>query len=158
MARPTAAVLTISDGVSAGTRDDGSGDAAQELLAGAGFDVATRQVVPDARAEIERALVRLAASHTLVVTTGGTGFGPRQATTGHGACVATAKAVEPTNSAPTGETCELPTTIMRAVRPCCSSASSAGTFMASVVTARSGFRERTATAASRRYASAKSRW
>src|SRR6476619_186788 len=80
MARPTAAVLTISDGVSAGTRDDGSGDAAQELLAGAGFDVATRQVVPDERAEIERTLARLAASHTLVVTTGGTGFGPRDVT------------------------------------------------------------------------------
>jgi molybdopterin biosynthesis enzyme MoaB len=39
MTRPTAAVLTISDGVSGGTRADGSGDAAQELLAGAGFDV-----------------------------------------------------------------------------------------------------------------------
>ncbi len=80
MARPTAAVLTISDGVSGGTRADGSGDAAQELLAGAGFDVAIREVVPDERAEIERTLVRLAASHTLVVTTGGTGFGPRDVT------------------------------------------------------------------------------
>ncbi len=80
MARPTAAVLTISDGVSAGTRDDGSGDAAQELLAGAGFDVTMREVVPDERAEIERTLVRLAAGHALVVTTGGTGFGPRDVT------------------------------------------------------------------------------
>ena len=80
MARPTAAILTISDGVSGGTRADGSGDAAQELLAGAGFDVAIREVVPDERAEIERTLVRLAASHTLVVTTGGTGFGPRDVT------------------------------------------------------------------------------
>ena len=80
MTRPTAAVLTISDGVSGGTRADGSGDAAQELLAGAGFDVAIREVVPDERAEIERTLVRLAASHTLVVTTGGTGFGPRDVT------------------------------------------------------------------------------
>ena len=80
MARPTAAILTISDGVSGGTRADGSGDAAQELLAGAGFDVAIREVVPDERAEIEGTLVRLAASHTLVVTTGGTGFGPRDVT------------------------------------------------------------------------------
>lgn len=80
MARPTAAILTISDGVSGGTRADGSGDAAQELLAGAGFDVAIREVVPDERAEIERTLVRLAASHNLVVTTGGTGFGPRDVT------------------------------------------------------------------------------
>jgi molybdopterin adenylyltransferase len=80
MARPTAAVLTISDGVSSGTRADGSGDAAQELLGGAGFDVSAREVVADERAEIERALRRLAASNALVVTTGGTGFGPRDVT------------------------------------------------------------------------------
>ena len=42
MARPTAAVLTISDGVSSGTRVDGSGDAAQEVLGAAGFDVSAR--------------------------------------------------------------------------------------------------------------------
>src|SRR5262245_5142494 len=80
MARPTAAVLTISDGVSSGTRADGSGDAAQELLGGAGFDVSGREVVADERGEIEGALRRLAASHALVVTTGGTGFGPRDVT------------------------------------------------------------------------------
>jgi len=80
MARPTAAVLTISDGVSSGTRADGSGDAAQELLDGAGFDVSAREVVADERADIEGALRRLASSHALVVTTGGTGFGPRDVT------------------------------------------------------------------------------
>jgi molybdopterin adenylyltransferase len=80
MARPTAAVLTISDGVSSGTRADGSGDAAQELLDGAGFDVAAREVVADERADIEGALRRLSASHALVVTTGGTGFSPRDVT------------------------------------------------------------------------------
>jgi molybdopterin adenylyltransferase len=80
MARPTAAVLTISDGVSAGTRTDGSGDAAAELLGGAGFDVSAREVVADERPDIEAALRRLAASHALVVTTGGTGFGPRDVT------------------------------------------------------------------------------
>jgi molybdopterin adenylyltransferase len=80
MARPTAAVLTISDGVSSGTRADGSGDAAEELLGGAGFEVAARDVVADERAEIEDALRRLAASNALVVTTGGTGFGPRDVT------------------------------------------------------------------------------
>src|SRR3954469_6665757 len=75
MAQPTAAVLTISDGVSAGTRADASGDAAQELLDGAGFAVATREVVADERPDIEAALRRLAPSHAIVVTTGGAGGG-----------------------------------------------------------------------------------
>ncbi len=80
MARPVAAVLTISDGVSGGTRVDASGDAAQGLLGDAGFDVTAREVVGDERTEIERVLRRLASSHGLVVTTGGTGFGPRDVT------------------------------------------------------------------------------
>src|SRR3954469_9889430 len=80
MARPVAAVLTISDGVSGGTRVDASGDAAQGLLGDAGFDVTAREVVGDERTEIERVLRRLASSHGLVVTTGGTGLGPRDVT------------------------------------------------------------------------------
>jgi len=76
----TAAVLTVSDGVTHGTRIDASGDEAAALLAAAGFDVSTREVVPDERAEIEAALTRLAKEHALVVTTGGTGFGPRDVT------------------------------------------------------------------------------
>jgi molybdenum cofactor synthesis domain-containing protein len=80
MARPTAAVLTISDGVSAGTRADGSGDAAEDLLKDAGFEVSTREVVADERADIEATLRRLASSHAIVITTGGTGFGPRDVT------------------------------------------------------------------------------
>ena len=75
-----AAVVTVSDGVARGTREDGSGDAAEELLRGAGFDVASRRVVPDERPEIESALRELAEGHGLVVTTGGTGFGPRDVT------------------------------------------------------------------------------
>ena len=75
-----AAVITVSDGVSNGTRDDASGDAAESLLRAAGFDVGSRVVVPDERAEIERALRELTAAHGLVVTTGGTGFGPRDVT------------------------------------------------------------------------------
>jgi molybdopterin adenylyltransferase len=80
MAAPTAAVLTISDGVTHGTRVDASGDEAATMLADAGFEVSTRDVVPDERAEIEAALTRLAKGHAIVVTTGGTGFGPRDVT------------------------------------------------------------------------------
>jgi molybdopterin adenylyltransferase len=75
-----AAVLTVSDGVTGGTRDDESGDLAVQLLEGAGFDVSDRRVVPDERRDIESALLELAATHGLVVTTGGTGFGPRDVT------------------------------------------------------------------------------
>jgi molybdenum cofactor synthesis domain-containing protein len=82
MSGPThrAAVITVSDGVSSGTRQDASGDAAEALLRAAGFDVSSRVVVPDERAEIERTLRELAGRHGLVVTTGGTGFGPRDVT------------------------------------------------------------------------------
>ena len=76
----TAAILTVSDGVSAGMRADGSGDAAEELLRSAGFAIGERRVVPDERPAIEDALRALAAEHALVVTTGGTGLGPRDVT------------------------------------------------------------------------------
>ncbi len=74
------AVVTVSDGVANGTREDTSGALAHELLDAAGFSVASRLVVPDERTEIEAALSDLAAGHALVVTTGGTGFGPRDVT------------------------------------------------------------------------------
>jgi molybdopterin adenylyltransferase len=73
-------VLTVSDGVTHGTRDDESGDMAVQLLRDAGFDVSDRRVVPDERPDIESALRELAKTHGLVVTTGGTGFGPRDVT------------------------------------------------------------------------------
>lgn len=75
-----AAVLTVSDGISSGTRTDESGDVAEKFLRGQGFDV-ERAVVPDDFDEIRRALrgfVR--AGMDLVVTTGGTGLGPRDVT------------------------------------------------------------------------------
>lgn len=75
-----AAVITVSDGVSRGLREDASGDAARAMLESAGFHVGPRAVVPDDRAEIEGELRRLAAESELVVTTGGTGFGPRDVT------------------------------------------------------------------------------
>ncbi|MDB4952936.1 MAG: MogA/MoaB family molybdenum cofactor biosynthesis protein [Myxococcales bacterium] len=74
-----AAVLTVSDGVAAGEREDGSGDALEELLAGEGFDV-VRRVVPDEREEIFRAICDLSEDVRLVLTTGGTGVAPRDVT------------------------------------------------------------------------------
>jgi molybdopterin adenylyltransferase len=78
--RRAAAILTVSDGVSGGTRADESGDEAERLLRDAGFDPVDRSLVPDERTEIGSALRSLVASHAVVVTTGGTGFGPRDVT------------------------------------------------------------------------------
>lgn len=75
-----ASVVTVSDGVTAGTREDRSGAVAAELLSTAGFEVVSRLVVPDERDQIESLLIALAAEGGLVVTTGGTGFGPRDVT------------------------------------------------------------------------------
>ncbi|HEX2149336.1 MAG TPA: molybdenum cofactor synthesis domain-containing protein [Actinomycetota bacterium] len=75
-----AAVLTISDGVFHGTRTDDSGRVLAEALAEAGFEVAERMVVQDDRQDIEPALVSLAEQNDLVLTTGGTGLGPRDVT------------------------------------------------------------------------------
>ena len=80
MDRPRAAVLTVSDGVAEGARQDSSGQAVTEGLEAAGFDVVRRQVVPDDRERIEAVLEALAADASLVATTGGTGFGPRDVT------------------------------------------------------------------------------
>ena len=74
-----AAVLTVSDGVFAGERDDASGDLLAELLAGEGYEV-ERRVVPDDREAIADAIVELAEQAALVLTTGGTGLGPRDVT------------------------------------------------------------------------------
>ena len=74
-----AAVLTVSDGVSRGVREDASGDAVAELLREAGYLV-TRRVVADDRGTIERTLRDLAGEAALVVTTGGTGLGRRDVT------------------------------------------------------------------------------
>jgi molybdopterin adenylyltransferase len=74
-----AAVLTVSDGVAEGTREDASGDLLAELLAGEGFDVERRVVADDVPA-ISSALADLVADVQLVLTTGGTGLGPRDVT------------------------------------------------------------------------------
>ena len=76
-----AKVLTVSDGVIAGTRQDASGEALGELLAGAGYEVIERRAVADGTESVSRALRDMADGFAgLVVTTGGTGFGPRDLT------------------------------------------------------------------------------
>jgi molybdenum cofactor synthesis domain-containing protein len=74
-----AAVLTVSDGVSEGTREDRSGDLLAELLQGEGYKV-ERRLVPDDAAAITEALAELVEDARLVLTTGGTGLGPRDVT------------------------------------------------------------------------------
>jgi molybdenum cofactor biosynthesis protein B len=69
----------VSDGVSAGEREDRSGEILAELLAGDGYEV-ERRVVPDERDAIATALRELAAGARVVLTTGGTGLGPRDVT------------------------------------------------------------------------------
>jgi molybdopterin adenylyltransferase len=72
-------VLTVSDGVAAGERDDESGLLLVALLEAEGFDV-THRVVPDDRPQIAAAIRELARSARLVLTTGGTGMSPRDFT------------------------------------------------------------------------------
>jgi molybdenum cofactor biosynthesis protein B len=79
-----AAVLTVSDGVTSGTRADLSGDVAASELAKLGFEVVHRTAVPDEKERIAgqiRAWLREEREGVdLVVTTGGTGLGPRDVT------------------------------------------------------------------------------
>jgi len=72
-------VLTISDGVATGEREDRSGDLLAGLLEVDGYDVG-RRVVADDRDAITAALAELADGAALVLTTGGTGLGPRDVT------------------------------------------------------------------------------
>src|SRR3990172_5956812 len=76
---PGALVLTVSDGVIAGTRPDKSGPVLAELLEAAGFQV-ERAAVPDDAVVIAAAVRAAAVRHRLVVTTGGTGMTPRDVT------------------------------------------------------------------------------
>ena len=81
MSNQRAKVLTVSDGVVAGTRDDKSGDALVATLTEAGFAVVDRRVVSDGIEAVGLALTELCEGFSgLVVTTGGTGFGPRDLT------------------------------------------------------------------------------
>jgi molybdenum cofactor synthesis domain-containing protein len=76
-----AKVLTVSDGVVAGTREDASGRALADRLSLAGFDVVSRGVVSDGIDSVANALTSMAHGFSgLIVTTGGTGFAPRDLT------------------------------------------------------------------------------
>jgi molybdenum cofactor synthesis domain-containing protein len=72
-------VLTVSDGVVAGTREDASGDLLGELLRAEGYEV-TLRVVPDETEAIAGAILELADEVRVVLTTGGTGVAPRDVT------------------------------------------------------------------------------
>jgi molybdenum cofactor synthesis domain-containing protein len=76
-----AKVLTVSDGVMHGTRDDASGRALVEQLRGAGYDVVEHRVTADGADVVAAALEEMTEGFAgLVVTTGGTGFAPRDQT------------------------------------------------------------------------------
>ncbi|MDH3678727.1 MAG: MogA/MoaB family molybdenum cofactor biosynthesis protein [Acidimicrobiia bacterium] len=76
-----AKVITVSDGVVAGTRDDASGEALAAKLTDAGWMVAERTQIADGVETVRDALIELADGFIgLIVTTGGTGFGPRDLT------------------------------------------------------------------------------
>ena len=75
-----AAVLTVSDGVAHGTREDTSGEVAASMLAAEGYAVVERRVTEDGVEPVARAIAELAELADLVVTTGGTGLGPRDLT------------------------------------------------------------------------------
>jgi molybdopterin adenylyltransferase len=76
-----AKVLTVSDGVIYGTREDKSGVALVDCLTSHGFEVADRQVVADGVETVAEALKAMAAGFAgVIVSTGGTGFTPRDLT------------------------------------------------------------------------------
>jgi molybdopterin adenylyltransferase len=76
-----AKVLTVSDGVVHGTREDRSGAALVDALAGAGYEVVDRGVEADGVEPVAAALTAMADGFAgVIVTTGGTGFAPRDLT------------------------------------------------------------------------------
>ncbi|ACO33638.1 MULTISPECIES: MogA/MoaB family molybdenum cofactor biosynthesis protein [Acidobacterium] len=76
----SSAVITVSDSCFRGEREDVSGPAVALALAEAGFSVILRRTVPDEVAAIQAELLGCLAQARLVVTTGGTGIGPRDVT------------------------------------------------------------------------------
>ncbi|MGI9097542.1 MAG: MogA/MoaB family molybdenum cofactor biosynthesis protein [Solirubrobacteraceae bacterium] len=77
---PTAAILTISDTRSAGSRTDTTTDLMADILESLGMEVVATRLVPDEYDEIAAAIVELATGANLVLTSGGTGLAPRDVT------------------------------------------------------------------------------
>jgi len=76
-----AKVLTVSDGVAAGEREDRGGAGLVDRLTAEGYTVVEHRIVADGRENVGEALVDLAEGFSgVIVTTGGTGFGPRDLT------------------------------------------------------------------------------
>ena len=76
-----AKIITVSDGVSTGHREDISGQKIQEFLEGSNWEIVSRSVIPDGIESVSEELLKVASNfHGLIVTTGGTGFGPRDFT------------------------------------------------------------------------------
>jgi molybdenum cofactor synthesis domain-containing protein len=74
-------VLTVSDGVVAGTRQDASGAGLISALCDRGFEVVDHRAIPDGVDGVAGALREMAQAFSgVIVTTGGTGFGPRDLT------------------------------------------------------------------------------
>ena len=78
----TAKVITVSDRSYRGEREDAGGPAVRALLRQAGYEVGAAEIVPDERERIEAALKKASDEEkiALIVTTGGTGFAPRDVT------------------------------------------------------------------------------
>jgi molybdopterin adenylyltransferase len=78
---PRAKVLTVSESVYAGTREDRSGAALRDLLTASGFEVVEHRTVPDGVDPVAHALAEMTQGFAgLLVTTGGTGFSPNDLT------------------------------------------------------------------------------
>ena len=74
-------ILTVSDGVAHGVRENKSSEALVERVSNEGWTIEHTSVTPDGEDEVAKTLVALAHNfHGLIITTGGTGFGPRDQT------------------------------------------------------------------------------
>ncbi len=77
----TAAVITVSDRSYNGVREDKSGPAVEDMLKKDGYDVVSYEIVPDEKEKISEAIIKASSKDiALIVTTGGTGFAPRDVT------------------------------------------------------------------------------
>jgi len=77
----TAAVITVSDRSYSGEREDTGGPAVVNMLENEGYKVTHTEIVPDEKEKISEALIKAASKDiALIITTGGTGFAPRDVT------------------------------------------------------------------------------